>query len=796
MEAFKILIKNISLLIFVGAVPSFFWAKGVFNPFSWPSLLLLLSGIFCLLWLKTYYTAYLLRKVLLAQDEEWALLEGGKIIDRSSYFPGESLEAFKEFLDEEAIEGVTESLKKLSEEHTPFQARVKLCGAHTSYTLRGVSVDKKIFLFLRNISEREQQEKVHVEKIKKNQEMLAKLQDTLDLLPILMWHRDTQQKLTYCNSLYAKAVQSSPDKICEEGIELIPYRSAKMVARKAFNTADTQMLESAAIANGERRNFRIYEMPDPYGGGTTGIAYDITEINALKTEMKKLIDAHRTVLDHLSTAVAVYSEDAALQYYNQAYVALHSFDEEFLRNRPHLDEVLEELRNKRQLPEYADFPAYKKRHLLQLKEQVSPQEDLMHLPDERTLRIFSAPHPLGGLFFMFEDVTDYLALERSNKALLDGYQATLDNLFEGILVLGSDSRLKISNPSFMRLWRFEEGEIQNGQHITDILEKTRSFFDYTDEKWETSKLKILENLTERIPKTGQLLRKDGTVVNFGYVPLPDGDHLFSYTDATNTSLVQQALQEKNEALETADRLKSDFISNVSHELRSPLTTIVGFIEILSRQYFGTLNTRQEEYVKGIGESSRHLLDLVNNILDLASIEAGHFKLQPASVDVSTFLKKVASLVEKRAESNEQHFIQSFSKGIKTWNIDERRVKQALYNLLNNAIKFTPPGGKIILEAKATQKNLEISVSDTGIGISSEEKSQVLKKFERGEGSAQRGAGVGLSLVKNIVELHGGYVQLDSEVHKGTRITCVFPKLVLENPNEKEQIPLKEVVGKS
>lgn len=787
MEALGNLVKNIFLFLFIGIAPSLCWACGFFPAVSWPSFFLILSSFFCLLWFRSWGFSQTLKKVLLVQGEEWAILEGGQFSNKSAYFPAESLEGLKSFLHPGSFDKLTPLLTQLIQEKLPFQLRIETKEDQSVYKLRGAFLEGKTVLLLTNITNSEHQEHIQLEKLYKTEELLEKLQYTLDLAPLLIWHRDSQQKITYCNRSYAEVVQASPEKVYAENIELISFRAAKTIARKAFNTNEQQVLESAAIANGERRHFRIYEVPDSRRGGTLGIAYDITEVTSINSEIKKLIDAHRTVLDHLSTAVAVYDADATLQYYNQAYMALYGFKEEFLKTNPRLEEVLEDLRYRRQLPECADFPAYKKRQILQLQEQVSPQEELIHLPDERTLRVFTSPHPLGGLLFMFEDVTDYFALERINKALFDAYQTTLDNLFEGVVVFGSDSRLKIFNPSFLRLWNFNKNEIEHGQHFTHIIEKTRGFFDHSDKKWEEFKEETLGNLTERIPKTGQLPRKDETVVNFGYVPLPNGDHLFSYTDATDTSLVQKALQEKNEALQTADLLKSEFIANVSHELRSPLTTIIGFTEVLSRRYFGQLNERQEDYVNGVLESSKKLLHLVNDILDLASIEAGYLSLQPSNVNIPSLLKDVVGLSIKRAENNKQHLTHNYEKNVQEWIVDERRLKQALFNLLSNSIKFTPPEGKISIEAKMKGENLEISVSDTGIGISLEKQPYVFKKFERGSENPHIGVGVGLSLVKNIVELHGGYILLDSHIDKGTRVTCVFPKISFEIQPEKESL---------
>lgn len=786
MEAYKNLIKNIALFLFIGAIPSFCWASGIFPALSWASFFLLLGGLFCILWLKTRTTSQAFRQLLLTRGDAWGICEGTQIIDHSPSFPGGTLQFVIDFFHADCLPNIKAAIDDLIHQKVPFQVRAQAAVSDAFYVLEGEVFEEKFVFWLKNITDSVHEERLQREILQKHETLIHSLQETTDTLPVLVWHRDAHLKIKYCNHAYSTAVQTSSQKICEDGIELIQPRFAKLLARKALHTGEPQMFESTAIADGDRRYFRIWEIPNEREIGTTlGVAYDITELNDSRSEIKRLIHAHDEVLTHLSTAISVFDAEGNLHYYNQAYVNLHVFDEDFLKTYPRLDEILEDLRSRRQLPEYADFPAYKKRRLQQLKEQVEPEESLMHLPDERTLRIFSAPHPMGGLLFMFEDVTDYLALERKNKTLLDAYQATLDNLFEGVVVVGSDNRLKIFNPSFIRLWNFAEDDVKAEQHLTTIVEKLKDFFDYETE-WEPYKAQLIENVTDRVSKTGQLKRKDGMVVNFRYVPLPSGDHLLSYTDATDTFRVQNALQEKNEALETADRLKSEFIANVSYELRAPLNTIIGFTEILSHQYFGNLNERQIDYVNGVLESSGSLLHLVNDILDLASIEAGYLTLQPRKENISVLLKDVVELISKRTEANRQYLTLKCDKDTEEWVVDARRLKQALFNLLSNAVKFTPTDGMITLEAQIKDEELEISVTDTGIGIAPEDQARLLEKFERGKNNIQVGAGLGLSLVKHLIELHGGYIHLTSEPLKGTTVTCVLPKILEQSPKSEEK----------
>lgn len=707
MEAFKNLIKNIALFLLIGAIPSLGWASGILTPLSWPSAFLFLAGVFCILWIKARNAAQSLRKILLTRGEAWALWEGYQIVERSPTFPSDSFESFQSFVHPNSLSDIERSLRHLIHENVPFQLRIRVAGGDAIYSLEGEPLEGKVVLWLKNITDCVHQEQLQKEILQKNDFLLSQLQATLNLLPLPIWHRDEHQKLTFCNTAYSKAVQASPQRIYEEGIELIQPRFAKILARKATNTGEPQSFESPAIADGNRCRFRICEIPHEQNQGTLGMAIDISELEDIRMEVKRLLNAHDEVLAHLSTAISVYDADGTLHYYNQAYVNLHSFNEDFLKGQPRLDEVLEELRSRRQLPEYADFPAYKKRLLQQLKEQVFPEEALMHLPDERTLRIFSAPHPMGGLLFMFEDVTDYLTLERRHKALFEGYQATIDNLFEGVVVIGSDNRLKIFNPSFVRLWDFKEGEVKLDQHFNQVVEKLKDLLDYEGE-WEPYKAQFIESATDRVPKTGQLKRKGGVIVNFRYVPLPNGDHLLSYTDATDTYRIQRMLQEKNEAFGTADRLKSEFIANVSSELKSPLTTIIGFTEILSHQYFGKLNEQQIDYVNGVLDSSTKLLNLVNDILDLVSIEAGSLNLQPKSVDIRALLKDVMEVMADRAKAKRQNLALKCDKSVSKWTLDEERLKQALLNLTSNAINVTPAEGKITLSAKVVKDELQLA----------------------------------------------------------------------------------------
>jgi signal transduction histidine kinase len=235
------------------------------------------------------------------------------------------------------------------------------------------------------------------------------------------------------------------------------------------------------------------------------------------------------------------------------------------------------------------------------------------------------------------------------------------------------------------------------------------------------------------------------------------------------------LRERNDALETTGRLKSEFIANVSYELRTPLNAIIGFAEILANQYFGPLSDRQLEYSRGILDSSHRLMSLINDILDLATIEAGYMALEPAPVEIRAMLQAIMTLTRERARNRDLTLTLRCPRDIGTIEADERRLKQALFNLISNAIKFTPSGGAIRLEARRHGDELILAVTDTGVGIPAVDQERVFEKFERGDPQAREsGAGLGLSLVKSLIELHGGTVSIASTPKSGTTISCHLP----------------------
>jgi signal transduction histidine kinase len=395
-----------------------------------------------------------------------------------------------------------------------------------------------------------------------------------------------------------------------------------------------------------------------------------------------------------------------------------------------------------------------------------------------------AAHPYGGLIFTYEDVTDTLALERSFNTALAVQRETLDHLHEGVAVFRGDGRLRLYNPAYVRIWNLPAPMLEAEPHLSELIEAHRPYFEGGSERtsvWPEVRERLTALFNTRAPQSGRVERLDDSIVDFASVPLPDGAMLLTWLDVTDSARVERALRERNEALAAADLLKSEFIADVSAEVRKPLTTVIGFSEMLSAEYFGKLNKRQHEYARGITEAGQGLQALISDILDLAAIEAGQMTLELDTVDIHPMLSGVLGLVRERVREKKLHLDFDCPLDIGWVVADERRLKQVVFNLLGNALKRTPGGGKVTVRAERRPSELALTISDGGAGLSEEQRERLFGGFAPGgrrevlpAGQTDDDSGIGLALVQRFVDLHGGRVELASASGEGTVVTVRLP----------------------
>lgn len=594
----------------------------------------------------------------------------------------------------------------------------------------------------------------------------------IDALKMPFWLRAADGRLKWVNRSYAEAVEA-PSKAAavEDGREFLGTQAREGIAQQHLASAVFEQKLSTVIG-GDRRVFAITDFASR--DGSAGIAVDLSDVEAVREEYERTVRSHADTLDQLTTAVATFDPGQKLRFFNQAFQKLWDLDQGFLDSAPDNALVLDRLRSEGKLAEQPEWRRWKET-VLSAYRSVEPQEHWWHLPDGRTIRVVGNPQPKGGVTWVFENLTEKFALESRYNAAVRVQGETLDNLAEGVVVFGPDGRLRLSNPAFAGLWGLKPEILQRDTHIAAIQAECERLA--PDSPWGSFAASVTGFDEERRDRHGQIELRNGTVLRYAVIHLPNGQVMITFVDVTDSVNVERALKDKNEALQKADQLKNDFVQHVSYELRSPLTNIIGFTEllILPGPGAGPLTPRQREYIDHIGSSSSVLLTIVNDILDLATVDAGIMELDMGEVPVERTIAAAVELVSERLREHGIELSLEMHEAPRSFNGDENRIRQILFNLLSNAANYAPQGSTITLSCAMVRGDIEFAVHDDGPGMPPEVLDTVFRRFEsHPNGGRKRGAGLGLSIVKSFVELHGGTVAIDTGDGRGTTVICRFP----------------------
>ncbi len=598
---------------------------------------------------------------------------------------------------------------------------------------------------------------------------VERLSALIDSAPLPIWMRDDNGDLIWVNRAYIKAVEANGvDAVIQGKLELVDRRK---IETPGDTTENGFVGRTHAVISGAKHALDIHEYT--LSGGSAGYGLDVTALEETQKELKRHIQAHANTLDKLSTAIAIFGLDQRLSFYNSAYVELWGLDADWLATSPRDGEILDRLRELRNLPEQANYRDWKGKQL-QAYTTIETRESWWYLPDGRSLHVICEQHPFGGVTYLYEDATRAIQLESRYNEMIGVQRETLDNLHEGVALFGSDGRLKLYNPAFARFWSLSPAFLEKEPHADQVAEE--SLKHHSDElHWDEFKYAVTTLDTSRRPIKGRLIRKDGLVLEFASVPLPDGNTLVTYVDVTDSSRIERALRERTEALEAADRLKTGFMSKVSYELRTPLTNILGFAESLSLGIAGELQSKQHEYLRHIQTSSQDLLAVIDAILDLTTIDAGAMELRLDSIDSVAVMQEVTDALESRIAKNDLTVSIEVADDAAEFVGDSKRIRQILLNLMSNAIGFSAKGGAIRMGTRRDNDDVLLWVADTGRGIEPEFQQKAFDRFQsKPVTGGHRGAGLGLAIVKSFVELHEGKVSLHSQLGKGTTVVCRFP----------------------
>ena len=605
--------------------------------------------------------------------------------------------------------------------------------------------------------------------------------DMLGKAPFPAWRVSGMGKLQWVNPSYIEAVDGvNLDRVLDRQI-MLDQASADQARKTISEGADIDETRHMVV-NGERRAMRVLTFP--LSGGAGAMAFDVTAQENAREELNRHVRAHDETLNHVADAVAIFGADRKLTFYNKAFRDMWDLDESFLLDRPNHGQLLDRLRERRKLPARTNYAEWRAEELSYYLDIDGVKEDTWSLPDDRTLSVTRQRHPMGGLLLLFKDITGELNLQTKFNAIVKTQASTLDNLHEAVVVFGGDGRLKLFNKAFERLWSLDHDELKDHPDYSDVIEDCVPLFHDLD-VWDAIKGHITDpSARARQSTTGEMRRSDGSILTYLTHPLPDGNTLIAFADVTATRRVESALRDRAEAFEAADRLKMEFVRNVSYQLRSPLTVIFGYAELLETKRNGDLTERQTDYVSAILSASDHLSKLIENILDLAMIEAGRMDLDLKDVDLSHVIEESIDMVVSKAEDT-QIAVRADIKGkLGVIRADERRIRQVLFNLISNSLRFTESGGEIVVSSQRVGDMVTLSVRDNGRGLAADKRATSFDSFVSGD---QRGAGLGLALVKHFIDLHGGTVGMKPVDGGGLEVTCWLPVKVTKVVQNQEML---------
>ncbi len=684
------------------------------------------------------------------------------------HFPG--------WLEPDSVSALMEAIKILRSAGTPFNIGVRT-RANELLEADGRTAGGSAMLRFRPLAgERRQITELSYD-ARKLGKQVERLSAVLDASPMPVWLRGADQKLIWVNRAYVKAVEApNSDAVLKAGLELA--NEAK-IDRSQANPKTGLAGRVHAVIAGAMRALNIHEID--LADGKAGFAVDMSALEEAEKELDRHIKAHASTLDKLDTAIAIFGPDQRLGFHNAAYAALWPIDAKWLETRPSDGEILDRLRSQRCIPEQANYREWRARQLSAYT-TLEMREAWWYLPDGRSLHVICEQHPFGGVTYLYENATKEIQLESRYNELIGVQRETLDNLEEGVALFGSDGRLKLFNPVFAQFWNFEIAMLEQEPHI-EALAVRGGQIGVAASAWAEVKSGVTDLESERNPVSGKLMMSD-RVLQYATVPLPDGNTLLTFSDISASARMERALRERADALEAADRLKNMFLSNVSYEIRTPLTSVLGFAESLQMGIAGPLSAKQKEYVLDIRKSSEELKNIIDAIIDLSAIDAGAMELNLAEIDVSQMLQSVAGKLAGLIERRDLTLNIEVADNVTIFRADPQRIDQIVFNLLSHAVGFSMPKGIVRMGARRVGANLQIWVSDSGRGIDPEFQKQAFDRFQsRPVPGGHRGPGLGLAIVKSFVELHEGNVSLLSKINQGTTVLCTFP---VDGPRSQKQ----------
>ena len=617
-------------------------------------------------------------------------------------------------------------------------------------------------------------------RLRQTESALGSLTHLIEAAPFPMWYRGPDLKLGLVNSAFVHAVEGrDAADVIDRGAELIDAQgedSATASAREAQENGRIVSKMQPAIIHGERRMLRVVNVPLSTGA-VAGFAVDVQDLEDARADLARHIDSQRELADRMTAGTAQFDADRLLSFFNRPFAVMTQLDADWLSEGPEFDRVIERMRDEQRLPETRDFPAWKEERRAWFTSADEVIEEEWMLANGDHIRVVAQPLPDGGLRLFLEDRTEQLRLASARDTLLRVRAATFDNLYEAISVFASDGRLYLWNRRFLEDWELDEEWLATHPRVDELVPAMARKLVNPTAAAQIREM-VRQTTNERQSASGRISMTDGRHFQFAAVPLPDGNALFTMVDVTDSTRIEAALRERATALEEADRVKTDFVANMSYELRTPLTSIGGFAELLGGGYAGELTPKARDYVSAILESVERLSKLINDVLDLTTGDMRGVALEKERVDIAGLCRAAVETAKPRAAEKGQKLDVEISPSAGHVFGDARRLRESIEHVLQNAIAYTDRKGRISLTADGDKKQAVIRIRDNGSGIGEEDLPRVFNRFDRVAEAGVRGEaalGLGLPLTRQFIEAHGGTVELESKKREGTVVILTIPR---------------------
>ncbi len=681
--------------------------------------------------------------------------------------------ALDEWLEDDSVHHLRQELERLHREGTAFNISVRSRRGELLEADGRVSGRYLLLRFRQLFGERlKALEETHDVRLLKDQ--ARRITNLLTNAPVPVWITDAEGALQWANRQWLRLVGAETLEMARGAGKTLLSSGEMAAARSLPAEGEWEHLVASTLVDGERRHFEVWLKP--HEAGIVHWALDVSERERLKEELERQQKVQGRIFDQLRTAVAIFDTNQRLVFHNSAYAQLWGLDEAWLARGPREEEILNRLYDQGKLAMTEDFPQWRQRWLEIYSEQ-APRRERWTLAQGQVVNVIAEPQPGEGVIYMFEDVTEQLRLETKYHEVMQVQEETLDHLREAVAVFGTDGRLRLFNQMFAELWDLDEAYLVSRPHVDDILKSCRDKVrDSTF--WENLKATVTGARTERREESGRLMLRDDRAFEYSIVPLPDGNTLAAWYDMTDAIRAERAARERAQALEESDRVKTAFLNSISYEMRTPLTSITGFTSLLQEGIAGEINPRQWQYLQDVQEAADELLDKIDAALDLAAFDAGKLELNISQFEVLPMLEELANKLAGRLERRNMTLEVMVAEDVDVITADRKRLMQVLRHLLINAIGFSPRGSTVKLGVRRDEDGgVVFWVADEGPGMNAEMMQRAFERFfARPSPEGHRGPGLGLPLVKALVRLHGGEVELRTGENQGTTVVCRLPQV--------------------